>query len=364
MLKVEVITEAAGLAALEPAWDALAQETAASLFDTPAFLRTWWTYFGDAQKLRVTAVWADGRLVALAPLVVRSEIYGGLPTRMLAFMHNKHISRSAILVQPGREDEVLAAMTDSWVQMRGEWDVLRLPNVPQETRTLARLAPHLQRRRLNVYPVEQARDLFYLSLTGTWDQYVKASSRKHRENLRLCRNRGTKAAAVTLRHTRQDEVDASMQMLFDLQQRSWKSDEDGAFQDVTDQAFYTALARTLAPAGGFENWFMQVSGEIIGGLYILKYGGVAYLMLVFYDRAQNYLWPGRFVIGEAITAAFAERTSQRIDFNGDSQFVRVWTDHCQRLELLSACHTGMYSRMIAGLKSVKRAATWLTGVGR
>src|SRR5207244_3207037 len=70
-MTLDVIDDINALAELAPEWRELVQNSAApSPFLTPEWLLAWWTHLAGSRTLHVLVVREEGRLMALAPLLV------------------------------------------------------------------------------------------------------------------------------------------------------------------------------------------------------------------------------------------------------------------------------------------------------
>lgn len=358
MVTVETVSTAHELEELGGAWESLLDNVpGTTLFQSHAFACTWWAHFGAGRKLRVQTVRDGGELLGVAPLVLGRESYNGLPVQMLSFMANKHTSRSDIMARAGSESAVAETLVSYWVTNHGEWDVLRLTHIPARGGTLERLMPLLQKVGLEAFGPEPTRELVELTTGMTWEEYETAMGRKFRSNVRNAFNRIQKDTALRFEtHRTAEEVGGSMRQLFDLQQRSWKEDDHDAGLDDADQAYTIALARRIAATGGFRNWFLMDGDKAIAAVHGLVYRDALYFFHVFYDQAYAHLSPGRALVARALMDMFADPHIRRVDFNGESGFIRQWSEQRMQLAAVSVCNRGTYSRVISGLKHIKRLA--------
>ncbi|HEX9635412.1 MAG TPA: hypothetical protein VGB34_08030, partial [Candidatus Limnocylindria bacterium] len=84
MLERRVI-EPGGVAQLASAWRALAERSARSPFESPAWLLPWLRHYGSAWRPRLVTWWRSGELVAVAPVAWRRRRGRGIPYRELTF---------------------------------------------------------------------------------------------------------------------------------------------------------------------------------------------------------------------------------------------------------------------------------------
>src|SRR6267378_4429941 len=88
VVSVEIVENTERLMGMREEWnDLLAESAADCLFLTWEWLSTWWRHLSGDRKLYISTVRSRGRLVALAPLVVRPPgISSVLPFPALEFM--------------------------------------------------------------------------------------------------------------------------------------------------------------------------------------------------------------------------------------------------------------------------------------
>ena len=359
MLTVERVGSLPGDADLAPAWGELLSRCPwRSLFLSYDWTVTWWEHFGAGSELWLLLVREGTKIVGIAPMMLTRERYGGLPVRTLGFLRNRHTSRSDFII-PDRRREVLAALVRFWREHAGEWDVLRLVGMDEASGTVTLVLEELRRGGLDSFAPRPHRRLDFLPLApageGDWPQLVGSWSYRFRRSRALARNRLERAGRASFaRDCGPAEVAGSMDRLFALEALSWKSASALAAFDERDRRFHRALAARMAPGGGFENLFLVLDGRTIAGLHSLIHDQVRYLMLTYFDPEHRALSPGRQVMEAAIEISVTEGRLGEVDFNGTSPLLRSWATHSRSLHSLSACSRRPYSRMVAGLKRIKR----------
>lgn len=357
-MHVALVQSLADLGALAGPWRSLLRHCPRRhLFIAPEFAQVWWEQFGAGKALYVLAAWEGPRLVGVAPMMVAPARYGGLPVRMLGGLSNRHVSRTEWVI-PAERQRVIDAFSAYLAAHAHDWDVLKLVHVPRESELLPALTRGLEAAGFRSFPTEVTRDLAYLPLQGTWDSYTQAQSKSFRDNLRLYRNRLKKAGGHVVRENRPAQIQASMARFFALEQRSWKTaDADMQFSD-TDRRFYVRLAEAFAASGEgqYTNWFCQVGDCDVGAFHGMEYDGTLFFFLNLFDRTQGQLSPERQLAQHVIEEFYASGEVTRIDFNGDSRFIGTWATATLAHEAISACHWRPYSRVLSGLKRIKRLA--------
>src|ERR1044071_9465694 len=135
-LRVEVISDYAGLVAVEPAWTALEERSELSHpFLTYAWVRAWWESFGARNTLHILLIKEGRELIGIAPLMLGRRKFYGINMRSLEFISNVHTPRFDFLIA-ARHGDVYRAIWEHVREIRGLWDVMLLCQIPEGSLTL------------------------------------------------------------------------------------------------------------------------------------------------------------------------------------------------------------------------------------
>lgn len=365
MLTVERVDNLEGLTALSQPWTQLLSRCSyRNLFLTHEWASTWWTHFGKGKELWLLMVRDGEELLGIAPMMLGWEWYGGLPVRMLGFLVNRHTSRADFIIADGRKEEVIGALVRYWQDHNRCWDVLRLVHVPRESGNVRVLEEAIGMSKLIGFPAKTSKNLCYLPMTGSWEDYLRGRSSHFRKRLKgTIRRARQEGAFEVVREEDPKEVEASMGRLFRLEARSWKSQDSKAVFSAEEKAFAMDIARKFSRSGRVSNIFMTLDGTDVGALYSIVYEGVCYAFLIYYDEKYDKWSPGRYLMAESLSRYWAEGGIREFDFNGDSAFIRSWTNHERVCEVLSAGNAMPYSKLIGRMKRLKRVL-WRSGAAR
>ena len=219
--------------ALAADWgDLLKRVPGASAFATPGWARAWWRTYGRHHRAVLLEVRAGGRMVGLLPLQVSHirgagvrvlELLGGSPPDWRIWLRNpyglglKFINE--LLVEPGHEEGVLAAVRDTLRSGELRWDTMRLTCVPEEN-ALARgfdgVARGWSPRRT---PFTRLR----IDTNRTWEEYKATLSKRQRRHVRYRPNELSRAAGgeLSLDVVRGRDALAAVEEFVDLFERRW-----------------------------------------------------------------------------------------------------------------------------------------------
>jgi ribosomal protein S18 acetylase RimI-like enzyme len=173
-MRVEIVTTAERLAALEPDWTELLRKADASILSSHRFLSAWWRAFGGVDELRVLAAYLGEELVALWPLYLRAARTSALGARTLTPIGDLRAMERTVVASPGSAGPAVASMLVRLLELR-DWDFLDAPREDDQImEALARVA--LQAG--NDVQIETAPDRAVVELpplgTPAWDELVRA----------------------------------------------------------------------------------------------------------------------------------------------------------------------------------------------
>jgi CelD/BcsL family acetyltransferase involved in cellulose biosynthesis len=373
-LRTEVHSVAALDGAIRNEWETLMRDSADPLlYGTHDWVKAWFDSFGRDKELILIIVRHCARLVGIAPLV-RSRLWRtpGLSAHYIYQPEDWSFIRSSrrACVIPVRQLSAVANlqsvnMRNAWTLARGfeldgaraifshvqrlpGWDVLLLPSVrATEVDTLARAATEagLRARR-----IPSVRSLYTMPVMS-WEQYSQRRSRNFRSGFREAENRLMRLPAVEIATvTAPEKLPAVLDEMFKLARCSWKQhgrDDQSVHLPMTAEAagFYHALCRRYAEKGGAQMMTLRSNGEMLACLFCLTEGDTLYALQTYYAPEVAYVSPGRFLIREMIRWCAAHGVA-RIDFNGNSKIVQMYTQEAQVYDQLLLFRPRGYSLML------------------
>jgi CelD/BcsL family acetyltransferase involved in cellulose biosynthesis len=315
-LHVEAITEFQAFLDLHDVWDRLVDEAGIEHpFLSHDWMRTWWECFGKGKQLHILLIKYGRTPVALVPLMYNSIRMYGFRVRQLEFMHNSHTPRCDFIVSHCPMD-IYRAIWRYLNETGTNWDIVKLPQLTLESQTL-RLLPEMARE--DNFPVGcwPSTESPYLTLTGTWDDYLKNLDRKHQSNMRNRMNRLRKMGNVELEVVSTgEEIVHSLESGLDIEAKAWKGRSGTAIRCHPDLlAFYRKIAVRAAERGWLRLNFLTVNGRKIAFDYSLVYKNKLYVLKPGYDPEFAPLSPYNILCYMKLQAAF-ERGLSEYDFLG------------------------------------------------
>jgi len=315
-LHIEAITTFQAFLDLHDVWDQLVDEAGIDYpFLSHDWVRTWWECFGKGKQLHILLIKDGKKPVALIPLMYTSSRMYGLRVRQLEFIYNSHTPRCDFIVSRCPMD-IHRAIWRYLSEIGSTWDVVKLPQLTMESQTvrLLREMAHEDDCLVGCWPSTESP---FLTLTGTWDDYLGALDRKHHSNLRNRLKRLGKMGKVELEVVSTgDEMASSLDAGLDIEAKAWKGRSGTAIRCHPDVlAFYQTIARRAAERGWLRLNFLTVDGRRIAFDYSLQYKNKLYLLKPGYDPEFAPLSPYNVLCYLKLRDAF-ERGLSEFDFLG------------------------------------------------
>jgi len=179
MYQIKLVNDFNDYTNLKEKWDDLLNEAIFnSFFCSYCWISSWWlSFFSPDDKLTLVLAEYNGKLVSIAPLMIRRIKEYGFSLNVLQFIGVPNADRSDIIVRKG-EDAVLPELVEFILKKVHGWDQLHLNEVPAESL----FSRWLQENKSMVY-VENGSECPYIPLANwsTWDDYYKSLSRNTRK---------------------------------------------------------------------------------------------------------------------------------------------------------------------------------------
>ena len=357
-MRVEEVTTFEGFRSLEPVWNGLLGRSDTDVpFLTFEWLTAWWKSFGAGRELFILLVKDGGDIVAIAPLMKVKKTWRRVPVKAVSFMANEHSYRSGIIT--ASQDAKAAELILNRV-LESSCDLACLDLVVKGSAAHAAIQRVLSRGKIP--HVELGSDVSpYISLSGTWEDYLKRRSRNYRSKINLVTNQLKRSGQYGIARYTVSGVPDALDKLLSISKMTWKYREGTAIASRPESAdFYRLLAAVAASKGWLNINILEVRNTPVAFIYNLVYKGKAFFMKTGFDERYRSLSSGDFLNHQAIRECF-ERNLVEYDLLGDVE--------PYKLKLASACRehrkfivfgttlTGrmlhcLESRVISGVKSL------------
>ncbi|MGZ3459027.1 MAG: GNAT family N-acetyltransferase, partial [Archangium sp.] len=260
-LEVEEVVTLRGLEQLQGEWRWLwARCAGATTFQRPEWLVPWYRHFGPSFSSRrpwVVTLRSEGRLVGLAPLVIREED-GARVVRLLG----EGLSDSLdVLMDPELAPHGVRTLFD-WLALNGEhWDVCAFEQLREDSPLLRTPVPEGWGERTEVREVCPQTPL-------PWTAEGRFAS-----NLRQAHRRLERLGPVRFEEADAGNLEAMMDTLVRLHGGSGRRrGEPGVLEEASLQSFHREVARGLLTAGALRLYALHVGDKPVAALYGFRDG--------------------------------------------------------------------------------------------
>ena len=356
MFSIQVNDDPRRFGALRNEWNALlASSRADCVFLTWEWLHTWWNHLGSNRELFIITVRQNGKLVAVAPLMVGRSL-GSITT--LEFLGTGSIGSDYLdfIVDRAYGTAAIAALTD-FINDRG-W-TLRLPSVREDSFAAA-AAQRLRHSSWRVRNVEM-QVCPYIDLAGrSWDDYLASLGPSHRYNFRRrLRNLQKEYDVRFERAVSKGECREALGHVVDLHLRRWelRGGSDG-FHNAALLAFHREFSELAREEGWLRLRLLKLSGHVAGAFYGFRYRGTYLFYQSGFDESFVRQSVGLVMIGLTIQEAVEEGAVEYDMLHGDESYKFLWTSQVRplyRIELYPpGVVGGMHRNSVVAVAATKR----------
>jgi len=324
---VDVVSDYDAFVALEREWnDAVTRARIPHPFLRHEWVRTWWDAFQTpAAQLYIQVVRAQGRVIAIAPLMRETVTMYGMRVRQVRFIHNDHTPRTDMIIA-GDPEAAYEAIWQALRTGRERWDVLLLSQLERGSKTEDAFRGFAASEGLRT-GTWRSSDSPYLAITGGWDTYLNSLPAKFRSNLRNRLSRLATIGPVSLQVlTDRASIAAAADDAWRLESSGWKRDAGTSIaSDPAVQRFYTSLIERGTGAGWLELLFLKVGDRRIATSYGARFDNRLFLFKTGYDPEFATGAPFKTLTSLAIEDA-CRRGLSEVDFLGDAEPWKLeWT---------------------------------------
>jgi CelD/BcsL family acetyltransferase involved in cellulose biosynthesis len=329
-LKASLLEDICDLEACRNEWEELlaASATPRPMLG-PLWLLAWWRTFGatDGRLLKVWTFRAEGRLVGLAPMLLRRHLHFGLlPMRRLELLATGEREADEIMseylapiVAKGYEEAVAEAWVRQLALHTRSWQEIVLSALDSHAPAVVALQPALQRQGWSCQLQAQA-ECPFIKLPSHWEDYLSALPSRNRYLVLRSLRDFTAWAGDAWRFERaatQADLARGREILLHLHGERWNKDgRPGVFASPLFLRFHDAVLPQLLEREALELCWLSVRDRPVAIVYNIVWHNRVY----FYQggRAVDVpkgVRPGVVLHMEAIKRAI-EQGREEYDFLG------------------------------------------------
>lgn len=352
MLKIVRISDYSGFKDYKDRWnDLLSRSRADNIFLTYEWIDACVRHFFNEEKLLILNVYDGDRLTGIAPLMIRSYKYFGLPVRSVCFIGTGISDRMGFIIE-GERENILGAIMDYLMGIKSEWDFIDLEEIPERPDDIRLMEGYLAERRI-ISMLGPAKKAFYITMDKAKEGASQDFSKKFRRKLTKVNN---KWHGLNLSFERYAGAGASAGAVFPelnaIEDRSWKGDErSGIFSDPASLGFHKEIVSKFSNNGYLDLSILNLGSRPIAYIYNYLYGKRSYNYSIAFDKKYSRLSPGTLLMLWAL-ADSSSRDIEEFDFaRGEGDWKARFTEDFRMHDRVRVFKNTAYSRFLYYLQS-------------
>ncbi len=309
MGRIRIVETLEEFDALEASWNRLAEKTPSSFFSSFDYIRAAWIHFhnpGHRLFVLVLSEASTPTVAAIAPFYIARRRLWGTPYRVIQWIATWEGDRPTLLAEGSREvfwTEILR-----FLEGQGGWEALDLAEQPVE-------GPDGQgwsflSREGWFWETQRDAVNYYVSLEGSWDDYLKNLNSKPRKHWRQSVRRLTAVPGgfAVEKISDPERIGGALARYVAIERGGWKAEARlGIARNERCRAFYGDLLVRLAAKEQAHFHFLTSGGQDIAGQVSTVQGDVTYLWHTAYSPGHAAYSPGILLNAAAIQELFGGR---------------------------------------------------------
>jgi CelD/BcsL family acetyltransferase involved in cellulose biosynthesis len=332
-VRLRLVVDDVAFSALTDEWNALADNgTRRSVFLTHDWFDAAWQWRKLTSALRVMCLYRGEQLLAILPLVLEGGPSATSRVRRLEFLTVPDTQLCDMIV--GDADRELAAreFAAELHRRRGEWDVLRLRYLPEQSVAATSLRTALAAKGCSS-TVTPGADNPYVPLDTSWNEYYATRTRSLKKANNLAANRLKKAGEVAIEWLATEACEAGEMARFveaaiDISRRSWKTETGNSLDNPGPQAFFRRLSELARDRGWLSVWLLSLDGKPFAMEYELVADGDVFALRSDFDAECERLQisPGSYLSRHLLEQLFGRGLKRYFMGPGNNAYKYRWTD--------------------------------------
>ncbi len=327
-----IVADESELKDLRDAWNTILMRSISdTVFLTWEWMYSWWECFGEGKELFVVIAEEDDEIIGLAPLHrTRAKIFGLRTLTHLEFLGTTGVITEYpdLIIQKGREHDLIPAFMEFLFRNSSEWDVLNLTSMRQDSENLKLIMAYCEMKGVQYW--EYALNASpYIELPADMDEYMKSLSNKSRWKFKDYRKKLEKGRRVELLETKnKQEVSGDFLTIMQLHQKRWEhKGGPGSFAQSRTRFlnFHNRVVQLCFDNKWLSLLRLNVDGVSVAGHYSLMYHDKVYCHTVGFDPDWAEHNVGSVLQLLAIEDSIRKGAKEFDFLRGTEQYKYYWT---------------------------------------
>lgn len=306
---------------IESDWkELLGRASYRSIFQTFEWNESWWRHLRRGAELFLLACYEGERIVGIAPLKMYcSRVRNILSFKILSFVGCPESDYHDFILDSECAGEALNAFIRWLSNNKSEWDILRIPEIPEDSPTNLILEHELK---ANGFKFKKFRHSTcpYINLPKTFGEYKANLGNSTKRNTANYLNRLKRLGKVEFVKVQGiDVIPQAMEVFFMLNTERWQSvGQTGSFPIEELRTFHKEVAVALAEY--LDLCFLELDGKKIACTYSYDFSGNRGLYLPGLDMNYRSYRLGSILILNRIEDAIKNEMACYDFLRGDEEY--------------------------------------------
>ncbi len=316
---------------------------------THSWLSAFWATHmpGESALIYIQRASASGKIVAIAPLLIKKENFGGFWVRMLQAL-GRGIGSDDFLLGSEAEQTVQAVFAD--LKSRHGWDVTNFKRV-----TLARFQNELRdvSRGLNFLSDITPSKEHYVVLPKTYGDYLASRSSKFRNNLKNALKRLALEGPVTIEILpAYSQAERALLLCAEVAQKSWQFKAGKShFNEIEKSSLYGHLTKACREKGGEEFVVLLAGNKPVAYLLGCLRGQTYHLVDTAYDESLRNISVGRVLFCKTIERLIEDGGINRFSLEGEGDYKDYYANESETAHEVTIYNCSLYGRSIKAVRN-------------
>ena len=296
-MKIEEVSDYKRFQDYKAEWEGLlSRSDVDNIFLTHDWIDSCIKHFYRNDRLLILNVSNGGRLVGIAPLVIRRDRYFGLPVKTISFIGTS-ISDRMDFILDGDKEEIIALIFDYLLSMKEDWDIIDLQEFPEYTGNIKAVERCVSGRGISNVLISTQRS-FFINLGKNRDFLFQKFSKKLNRRLKKIKNKGI---GLNLEFQRYADGDIKIEGLFTeaeaIEGRSWKGNrQSGIFSKKETRDFHTEILNRFSKNKWIDFSIVSADKKPVAYVYNYLYGNRIYNYSAAFDKKYSRISAGTMLM--------------------------------------------------------------------
>jgi CelD/BcsL family acetyltransferase involved in cellulose biosynthesis len=328
-----------------------------SIFCTWEWIYTWWEHFGKSYDPVLLFVYKGSELKAILPLAAQMTVSrnGWKAGRILSYCSSAELypDHLDIISSEQDADHCIDAIVHYLSQKKIPWDACHLDQLVEGGSLTEWCRKRQMLEDLHLHStMERASVANYITLKGTFEDFVNSFDKKQRYNLRS-RKKKLEEQGFHYKTSDSSPINESLNTLFELHRK--RAQQKGIKSTFCEKAifeFHKSLIHRIDKNGWVSLRFIGNEKEIIAASYNFVYEGRVFS----YQKGMDAKWerygPGKAIVYDAIQESFFNGLKEYNFLQGGEEYKSDWTNENRNLFTLTIYNNSPFGTLSKALSSM------------